>query len=92
MHLVSTYHAASDALEALTRGELDAVVTDNTSAHTFAQSHPGSVEMPAPPLTDEPFVVAMPAAAPGLGVRIDATINSLRTGGQLEQLMGLAGR
>jgi polar amino acid transport system substrate-binding protein len=87
MMLRPIYHSAEDALNALVAGELEAVITDNTSAQTYARAHAGALDILSPPLTDEPYVIVMPVRASGLAVRIEATINRLRASGELEQIM-----
>ena len=88
MMLRPTYHSAEDALSALVSGELEAAITDNTSARTYERAHAGAVEALSPPLTDEPFVIAMPVRASGLASRIETTINRLRASGDLDRIMG----
>jgi ABC-type amino acid transport substrate-binding protein len=88
MQVRSTYHSGDEALAALARGEVEAVITDNTTARAYLVGHPGALEVFSPPLTDEPYVVAMPAQANGLAAQIDATIERLRASGQLARMMG----
>jgi ABC-type amino acid transport substrate-binding protein len=88
MQVRSTYHSGDDALDALGRSEVDAAITDNASAQAYLAEHPGMLGVLAPPLTDEPYVVAMPAQANGLAARIDATIERLRASGELARIMG----
>ncbi len=92
MQLQSTYHSPEEALEALVSGQVDAVITDNTSVQAYLAAHPGSVTVLSPPLTDEPFVVAVPARADALAASVDATIERLRNSGELARLMGLVSR
>jgi ABC-type amino acid transport substrate-binding protein len=88
MQLRSTYHSGSDALDALVRTEVDATITDNTTAQAYLAAHHGAVEVLSPPLTDEPFVVAMPAQATGLAAQVNATIERLQASGDLARMMG----
>jgi ABC-type amino acid transport substrate-binding protein len=92
MEVRSTYHSGEDALDALARGEVDGAITDNTTAQAYLAGHPGAVEVLSPPLTDEPYVVAMPAQATGLAAQVDATIGRLRASGELARMMGGGGR
>jgi ABC-type amino acid transport substrate-binding protein len=92
MNVRSTYHSGEDALDALIRGDVDAAITDNTTAQAYLAAHPGAVEVLSPPLTDEPYVVAMPAQATGLAAQVDATIQRLRATGALARMMGGGGR
>ena len=84
----STSHSGDEALDALARGEVDAALTDNTMAQAYLSAHPGAVEVLPPPLTDEPYVVAMPAQATGLATQVNATIERLRASGELARMMG----
>ncbi|MDQ3704193.1 MAG: ABC transporter substrate-binding protein [Chloroflexota bacterium] len=88
MQLQSTYHSPEEALDALVSGEVDAAITDNTSAQTYLATHPGSVTILSPPLTNEPFVVAVPARADALAGSVNATIERLRNSGELARIMG----
>ena len=88
MQVRSIYHSAEEALDALVRGEVNAAIADNASAQAYLAAHPGTVEVLSPPVTDEPFVVAMPAQAMGLAARVDATIERLRASGELARIMG----
>lgn len=90
MKLKSSYQTPTEAMDALTRGELDAAITDNTSAQAYMRAHPGTIAILSPPITDEPYVVAMPAKAEELAVRVNATIARLRASGELARMMGLA--
>jgi ABC-type amino acid transport substrate-binding protein len=92
MQVHPSYHSASDALGALTHGELDAAIVDNTSLQEYLAAHPGTLSVILPPLTDEPFVVAMPVQAGGLASRVDAVIERLRSSGELARMMGMSGR
>lgn len=90
LHLDSTYHSAEDALNAVAGGRVDAAMTDNLSAQTYEAEHAGSVHVLQPPLTDEPYVVAMPAGADALAAQINSTIERLRADGELARMMGLS--
>lgn len=89
MQLRSLYHSADEALSALAQGQIDAAISDNTLAQAYLSTHPGTLQILSPPLTDEPYVAAMPAQASGLAARIDATINRLRASGELARMMGV---
>ena len=84
-----TFDTPQEALDALVKNEQDAVATDNTSAHAYAQTHPGSIAILSPLLTSEPYVIAMPAGATSLAAQVDATIIRLRASGELARMMGL---
>lgn len=91
MQVRADYHSASDALDALVRADVHAAIVDNTSAQEYLAAHPGAVTVLSPPLTNEPYVVAMPVGAGGLASRVDATIERLRASGDLAQMMGMTG-
>jgi len=90
MSLNSSYQTPGEALDVLVRGELDAAITDNTSTQAYERAHPGAITTLSPPLTDEPYVVAMPVRANGLAGKVNATIGRLRESGELARMMGLA--
>lgn len=89
LSIQSTYRSPDEALDALVRGEADAAITDNLSARTYATANPGTLRVVQPPLTNDPYVIAMPVRAEGLAGRIDATIERLRASGELARMMGL---
>jgi ABC-type amino acid transport substrate-binding protein len=88
MRLSSVYRSPDEALAALVSGEIDAAITDNASAQAYLAAHPGTVSVLSPPLTDEPFVVAVPARADALAGMVNATIERLRNSGELARIMG----
>lgn len=92
MKLMSVYHSPEEALAAVARGDEDAAITDNTSAEAYARTHPGSLSILSPGVTDDPYVVAMPVRASGLADSVNATIDRLRASGRLAAMMGLAGK
>jgi polar amino acid transport system substrate-binding protein len=92
MQLRSEYHSSADALDALLHGDLDAVISDNLSVQEYVPSHPNALSLLSPPLTDEPFVVAMRVSATGLAEHVDATIYRLRASSELDRMMGALGR
>jgi ABC-type amino acid transport substrate-binding protein len=92
MRVMSVYESPAEALDALSKGEIDAAITDNTSAQAYLGAQNGALAILSPPLTDEPYVVAMPNRATGLSARVDAVIGRLRTSGELARMMGLAPR
>jgi ABC-type amino acid transport substrate-binding protein len=89
LNLLSTYHSPDEALEAVAGGEADATITDNLSVQTYIASHPQILLVLSPPLTDEPYVVAMPVRADTLAARINGMIERLRASGELARMMGL---
>jgi polar amino acid transport system substrate-binding protein len=90
MQLRSSYHSTNESMQALAQGDLDAAITDNTSAQVYIAAHPGSLQILSPSLTDEPYVVAMPAQASVLVERVNATIARLRASGDLAKMMGIS--
>ncbi|HKP53228.1 MAG TPA: ABC transporter substrate-binding protein [Chloroflexia bacterium] len=89
MDLDSSYQTPDEALDALAQGKVDAAIADNTSAQAYERTHPGAITILSPPLTDEPYVIAMPAKANQLASRVNATIERLREAGELARMMGL---
>ena len=83
MQVISDYHSAAEALDALSQGQLDAAIVDNTSAQEYLAAKPALLKVLSPSLTDEPYVVAMPVQASALAARLDATINRLAASGEL---------
>jgi polar amino acid transport system substrate-binding protein len=88
MQLSSVYRSPEEALAAVASGEVDAAITDNTSAQAYLAAHPGTLSVLSPPLTDEPYVVAVPARASALAGSVNATIERLRNSGELARIMG----
>ena len=88
MVLNSSYHSSVDALNALARGEVDAAITDGVSAQSYLAAQPGRLAIVPPPITDEPYVVAVSAQAPALASSVDNTISRLRSSGELAHIMG----
>jgi ABC-type amino acid transport substrate-binding protein len=90
MQLRSTYRSPEEALGALAKGDIDAAITDNEPAQAYLQAQAGVLSVISPPITDQPYVIAMPRAATRLSAAIDATIDRLRASGRLATMMGLA--
>ena len=90
MSLNSSYLTPDEALNALVRRDLDAAITDGASAQAYLRAHTGAITILPSPITDEPYVVAMPAKANGLAERVNRTIARLRETGELERMMGQA--
>jgi ABC-type amino acid transport substrate-binding protein len=89
MQLRSIYRSPEEALDALARGEVDAAITANETAQAYVMAHNDSLSVLSPPVTDEPYVVAMPRPATSLSAIVDATIERLRASGELAAMMGL---
>lgn len=92
MQVISDYHSAGEALNALSNGAVDAAIVDNLSAQEYLTAHAGGIIVLSPPITDEPYVVAMPVQAGGLAAHVTATIDRLRAGDQLNKMMGIPAR
>ncbi len=90
MQLRSVYRSPEEALDALRSGQTDAAITDNLSAQLYLAANPGALVALSPPITDDPYVVAMPAHADALAAHINGTIERLRASGELARLMGMA--
>jgi ABC-type amino acid transport substrate-binding protein len=80
----SSYDAPQDALAALERGDLDAVITDSISALGLTESNGEFVI--ARGLTFEPYVLALPVGAYQLQSEIDRVLTQLRAEGYFERL------
>jgi polar amino acid transport system substrate-binding protein len=80
----SDYETPEAALDALRRGQLDAVITDTVSALGLTESDRRFVI--ARGLTFEPYVLAMPVGAYQLQGRVDAILDQLRREGYFERL------
>lgn len=89
MELRTIYRSPDEALLALAAGEVDAAITDNTSAQAALRERPGTLLVLPTPITDEQYAVAMPAEARGLAAQVNATIERLRASGELARMMGL---
>jgi polar amino acid transport system substrate-binding protein len=86
---LQTFDTPQEALDALVERELDAAITDTTSAYAYANAHSGSIAILSPPLTSEPYVIGMPAGATSLAARVDSTLARLRASGDLARMMGV---
>lgn len=89
LNLKSTYHSPEEALQALVTDEAQAAITDNLSAQTYVAAHPQTLTILDPPLTDDPYVIAMPVKADALATRVNATIERLRTSGELAKMLNV---
>ncbi len=76
IRLDSTYETPSEALQALRRGQLDAVITDNVSALIAVQGQPGLRIAMA--LTSEPYVLALPGDAFQFQSEVNHVLDTLR--------------
>ncbi len=81
----SSYETPEAALDALRRGEVDAVVTDAVSALGLTETDRRFVIL-TPGLTFEPYVLAMPVGAYQLQGKVDRILADLRAGGFFERL------
>ncbi len=88
MQVRSIYHSSAEALDALVRGDLDAAITDGVSAQAYMTSQPGILAIVPPQITEEPYVVAVPAQATALASSVDSAILHLRASGELDRIMG----
>ncbi|PDW04703.1 ABC transporter substrate-binding protein [Candidatus Viridilinea mediisalina] len=82
--LIADYNTPDEALEALRREQLDAVITDNVSALSAVQHTPGLRIDRA--LTSEPFALGLPRAAFQLEAEVNRALTQLRHEGFLEEL------
>lgn len=85
MKLQSVYQLPGDALQALSMGRIDAVITDRVSAMAFTRLHQ-DVKILSTPVTSEPYVVVMKADAPKLLGEVNSAISAFGAEGVLAQL------
>ncbi len=80
-----TVYTAVEALQLLQTGQADAVVVDAVTAYMYASRH-GDVHVVSKPLTDEPYVIAMPLDSPHLMREISRALSVIAAEGYLERL------
>ncbi len=83
---VLRFETPQAALDALGRGEADAVLVDAVSAYQFANREPGFAVL-QPPLTDEPYVMAIRADSPVLWGKLNDALAQLNAEGLLQRLL-----
>lgn len=79
------YRTPEEALTMLRDGEVDAAIMDVISTYQFIREQ-GEVKIVGPPVTDDPYVIAMPLNSPILQEQINGAILELSANGFLEQL------
>jgi ABC-type amino acid transport substrate-binding protein len=81
----SVYRSPSEALEAVTTGEVDAAIVDSVSALGYIKRE-GRLEIVGEPVTSQPYYVAVRADDSRLLEVINQTIAEARSNGELAQL------
>jgi polar amino acid transport system substrate-binding protein len=79
------YRTPEETLTMLRDGEVDAAIMDVISTYQFIREQ-GEVKIVGPPVTDDPYVIAMPVNSPILQEQVNAAILELSADGFLEQL------
>jgi ABC-type amino acid transport substrate-binding protein len=79
------YRTPEETLTMLRDGEVDAAIMDVISTYQFIREQ-GEVKIVGPPMTDDPYVIAMPLNSPILQEQVNAAILELSADGFLEQL------
>lgn len=80
-----TFDAVAAAVAALRRGELDGVVVDRVAALAIVRGDP-ALTILDPPLSDVPYVIAMPYDAPAFARAVDEWLTSIERDGTLARL------
>ncbi len=78
---------AGPALDALQRGEVDAVVLDRSVVADYIKTNPGTVMIAGGPLTEEAYGIAVTKNRPDLLLLLNATLEELRANGTYQQLV-----
>jgi ABC-type amino acid transport substrate-binding protein len=79
------YRTPDEALTMLKDGQVDAAIMDGISTHQFIREQ-GGVTIVGTPVTDDPYVIAMPLNSPILQEQINESILELAGTGFLDQL------
>jgi ABC-type amino acid transport substrate-binding protein len=79
------YAAPEDALTALSKGEVDAAITDVVSTYQFSRQQ-GGITIVGPPVTDDPYVIATRLNSFILQERVNEAILELSVNGFLDEL------
>jgi ABC-type amino acid transport substrate-binding protein len=79
------YRTPEEALVMLKEGEVEAAIMDVISTYQFIREQ-GGVRIVGPPMTDDPYVIAVPLNSPILQERINEAILELSASGFLDQL------
>ncbi len=82
---VMTTYTAAEALDALVRAQAAGAVVDAVTAYAFVREHP-ETRLATEPLSDEPYVIAMPRGSPRLARAVGQALATLLAEGYLEQL------
>lgn len=75
-----------EALALLLAGEAEALICDRITAVTYMAQHPGALHLAGPPLTDEPYVIAVRKDSPVLLEQVNLALAEWRANGFLEEL------
>jgi ABC-type amino acid transport substrate-binding protein len=79
------YRTPEEALTMLKEGEAEAAIMDVISTYQFIREQ-GGVKIVGPPMTDDPYVIAVPLNSPILQESINEAILELSASGFLDQL------
>jgi ABC-type amino acid transport substrate-binding protein len=79
------YRTPEEALTMLKEGEVEAAIMDVISTYEFIRVQ-GGVNIVGPPVTDDPYVIAIPLNSPILQEQVNEAILELSTSGFLDQL------
>jgi len=82
---VMTTYTAAEALDALVQGRAAGAAADAVTAYAFVRDHP-ETRLATEPLSDEPYVIAMPRGSPHLARAVGQALATLLAEGYLEQL------
>lgn len=83
--LANDFDEASQAIDALALGQLDAVIVDHVVGQIGSSQHP-KLRIVRPELTFEPYALAMPASAFQLNANVNRVIEELQKEGFFEEL------
>lgn len=79
------FDTPNDALDALTRGQVDGVFTDDIAFEDYAKNR-GGVKAIGDPLSDELLVLAVRKSTPTLLGQINSVIDAMKRDGRMEKL------
>lgn len=84
---IQSYNKGREAIDALKKGEIDAVVIDSEPAKVFAEENFGVLHIIDEPLTQEEYAIGVKKGNDKLLKKINESIAKLKDSGKLDEIM-----